>query len=107
MQCKKCGEVIVKETTRTSGRLYIATKIAKLIGGKCFIKCHLNGARTEALYDTGAQVTIISEDWRQRNLPDSTMLPISDLLEGELSLNAANGTEITFPGRLTNIMKNG
>ena len=34
-----------------------------LVGRKCTVKCLLNGVETEALWDTGAQVSIIPSNW--------------------------------------------
>ena len=38
--------------------------LAKLVGNRCTITCELNGTSVEALWDTGAQVSIISEQFR-------------------------------------------
>ena len=62
------------------------------------MSCYLNGVRTDALWDTGAQVTIISDQWRHDFLPNQTLGPIEELLSGELSLKAANSVDIPFLG---------
>lgn len=58
----------------------------------------MNNIKTQALWDTGAQVPIMSETWKSKNLPDAKILPISDLLSDDelLNLRAANGSEIPF-----------
>lgn len=45
-------------------------------------------------------MSIMSEAWKSDNLPDSKILPISDLLSDDemLNLRAANGSEIPFKG---------
>ena len=53
---------------------------------------------TEALWDTGAQVTIISSQWKQDNLPKVQLRPVEELLNGQLQLKAANGVDIPFIG---------
>ncbi len=60
----------------------------------------MNSVKTQALWDTGAQVSIMSETWKSQNLPDARIRPISDLLSDDelLDLRAANGTEIPFQG---------
>ena len=35
--------------------------VAKLVGKKCMVSCVLNGVPVEALWDTGAQVSIVSK----------------------------------------------
>ena len=38
-------------------------RIAKLLGRKCTVQCHLDDKPLEVLWDTGAQVSILSEDF--------------------------------------------
>ena len=52
-----------------------------------------------ALWDSGAQATIINEEWRKLHLPHSTVRPLSELLGSDILLGvAANQTEIPFMG---------
>lgn len=73
---------------------------AQLVGKKCLVWFRLNNIKTQALWDTGAQVSIMSEAWKSDNLPDAKICPISDLLSDDelLDLRAANGLEIPFEG---------
>ena len=43
--------------------------VAKLVGKKCKVSCMLGGVPVEALWDTGAQVSIASKGWLGENLP--------------------------------------
>ena len=43
------------------------SQIAKLVGNRCTINCQLIGVSIEALWDTGAQVSIISEQFVRRH----------------------------------------
>ena len=56
--------------------------------------CVLKGINAEVLWDTGEQVSILSIDWLQCYLPNTQVLPISALMEGEESLHisTADGT---------------
>ena len=72
--------------------------VTKLMGKRCTVSCRLNSVETNALWDTGAQVSIISEDWLKKNLPDEKFKPIEDLLDEELELKAANGTTVAYEG---------
>lgn len=76
--------------------------VAKLIGKKALIQCNLNGLAVKALLDTGAQVSIISRDWKDRYLPDLDMRPLSEIIEeiDELKVCAVNGESIPFDGWL-------
>lgn len=75
-------------------------QVAQLVGKKCLVWFKFNNLKVQALWDTGAQVSIMSEAWKSDNLPDSKILPISDLLSDDemLNLRAANGSEIPFKG---------
>jgi len=43
--------------------------VVRLLGRKCTVKFLLNGLETDALWDTGAQVSIISHSWLKQCLP--------------------------------------
>ena len=75
------------------------TTVVQLVGRKCMVNCELNGQETEALWDTGAQVSIISWDWVQNNLQECTVQPVEKLLGvTQLDLKAANGTDLPYMG---------
>ncbi|CAH3147767.1 unnamed protein product, partial [Porites evermanni] len=55
----------------------------------------------DALWDTGAQVSIISKSWNDAYLPDVLVRDISELLgERELDLQVANGTAFLYDSRI-------
>ena len=58
----------------------------------------LNGYSIYALWDTGAQVSIISEQFVRRHFRPEKLRNISELLDCELDLTAANGTPIPYKG---------
>ena len=75
------------------------TTVVQLVGRKCMVNCELNGQGTEALWDTGAQVSIISWDWVRNNLRECTVQPVEKLLGvTQLDLKAANGTDLPYMG---------
>ena len=75
------------------------TTVVQLVGRKCMVNCTLNGQQTEALWDTGAQVSIISRDWVQNNLQECTVQPVEKLFGvTQLDLKAANGTDLPYMG---------
>ena len=65
---------------------------------RCTIDCKLDGILTQALWDTGAQVYIIAEHFLRRHFPNAKLKNISELLDCELDLTAANGTPIPYKG---------
>ena len=74
--------------------------VAKLVGKKCKVSCMLDGVPVEALWDTGAQVSIASKGWLGENLPMLNLRNIEELLGEEAGLNliGANGGPIPFEG---------
>ena len=74
-------------------------KVAKLVGKRCMVQCVMNNVQTQALWDTGAQVSIVSKDWIAENLPTAESRQMDELLNDKgLDLKAANGTEIPYEG---------
>ena len=73
-------------------------KMANLVGEKCLVNCLLNGHQHEVLWDTGAQVSIMTNDFLKSQFPDVQKRDISELLDSPLEINAANGTAIPYIG---------
>ena len=57
-----------------------------LVGKRCTVKGDINGHSLDVLWDTGAQVSIISNDFLRRNLSVVVVKDISELLNIELNL---------------------
>ena len=70
--------------------------VIKLIGSRCLINCLIDDVLTEALWDTGAQVSIASREWVTNNIPDVKINSIEDLLGNNLDLKTANGSPIPY-----------
>ena len=77
-------------------------RIAKLVGRKCLVDCYLDDKPTEVLWDTGAQVSIVSVDFLESQSPTVQRRDIKELLgadaDGSIRLQAANGTDIPYCG---------
>ena len=58
-------------------------KVAKLVGKRCMVQCVMNNVQTQALWDTGAQVSIVSKDWIAENLPTAECRQMDELLKSE------------------------
>ena len=74
--------------------------VAKLVGRKCIVNCIMNKKKINCLYDTGAQVSLISEELLEVNKMNVEIREIKELLEGEESLEvqSASNTEIPYEG---------
>ena len=74
-------------------------QVIRLVGRKCTVKCLLNGVETKALWDTGAQVSIIPSNWVRKFYPGTDVRNIAELLGmGGLDLKTANGTDLPYKG---------
>ena len=74
-------------------------RVVKLIGGRCLLKCDLENVDTKLLYDTGAQVSILSKPWLKENQINVSFRNISELLnEDELIIKTAIDTDIPYVG---------
>ena len=69
-----------------------------LVGKRCTVKGEINGHSVEVLWDTGAQVSIVSREFLRRNFPGVVVKEMSELLITELNLTAANGSEMPYIG---------
>ena len=56
-------------------------QIAPLVGKKCLIDCHIQGQGIQSLWDSGSQVTIIDELWKEVHLPRTRLRDISEILD--------------------------
>ena len=76
------------------------SKVVGLVGKRCMVHCQLNGQKVHALWDTGAQVSLISKKWLDEHLPDLPLRNIESLLDDgtELDLKTANGSCMPYEG---------
>ena len=72
--------------------------ISKLAGKCCTINCLLNDKQFAALWDTCSQVSIMSEDFVKRKFPGRKLRHISELIDSELTVTAANGENSLYNG---------
>lgn len=55
-------------------------RVARLVGNKCSINCHLDGKAVTVLWKTGAQVYIVSKHFMQNQLSKDRMKGVEELL---------------------------
>ena len=75
------------------------SQLISLVGNRCIVNCLMDNYPVKVLWDTGAQSSIINDNWRQQYLSHTVVRPISELLEDEkLTVYAANDTLIPYIG---------
>lgn len=75
-------------------------KRAPLVGEKHMVECFIQNRRVQALWDSGSQVTIIDEEWKESHLPDARLRDISEILDitQAFDIRAANGESMPYTG---------
>lgn len=59
------------------------------------VNCQIGEVRTQAIRDTGSQVSIVSKQWKDLHLPHILLGPRTESLEAEtLNLTAANEIQV-------------
>ena len=66
------------------------SKVVGLVGKRCMVHCQLNGQKVHSLWDTGAQVSLISKRWLDEHLPDLPLRNIESLLDDGTELDLKN-----------------
>jgi hypothetical protein len=77
---------------------HLSEKLISLVGQRCTVTGKINGKTVEVLWDTGAQVSIVSAKVLKENFPNCTIKDVSELLNCDLTLTAANGNTIPYTG---------
>ena len=80
-------------------------KVAELIGDKWLIQCRLNKREAPVLLNTGAQVSIVSEDYMQQNHPDAEIKHISHILDERYSMRVLWENQADIPLNSFTVMK--
>ena len=81
---KKLSQRENSESTQTAFVSHLKpaqhAKIVNLVGRKCTVKCLLNDTEVLALWDTGAQVSIMTRAMLEEKLPGTEVKGISELI---------------------------
>lgn len=99
-QCRSYSRTNVKPVSTTKPLKSNKPTCAALVGKQCLVQCYIQGLLVDALWDTGSQVCIVSETWKDYHLPNVRLRDISEAIEApeELRLVAANGQDIPYIG---------
>ena len=101
--CQAIKKLSQRETSEFTQTAFVShlkpaqhAKIVNLVGRKCTVKCLLNDTEVLALWDTGAQVSIMTRAMLEEKLPGTEVKDISELINVGLNLTAAIGTKIPY-----------
>ena len=87
---------------REKTQVPLKRRLVSLVGEKPIVHCKLGGENRDALWDTGAMVSMISKTWLAENYPSSKIESVEDFLEGDtLHVVAANNSKVAVEGVVT------
>ena len=72
--------------------------LVKIVGDKCTLNCEVEGKGVNLLWDTGAQVSILSRTWLNEHFQGKEVLPLEELFDRKIAIKAASGDNIPFEG---------
>ena len=75
-------------------------KLIKLVGNRCLLDCRIDGQKTQPLFDSGAQVSILPRWWLSQYEPHLKVRNVSELLNEneQLVLKTADDSDLPFLG---------
>ena len=73
-------------------------QMMKLVGEKPVLTCYLGGKQVEVLWDTGSMVSLVDREWVKEQFPEEKVYSVSEFLERDLHVRAANSTKIECDG---------
>ena len=73
-------------------------QLVRLVGERPLVNIHLNNQKIQGLWDTGAQISLMNNDFLKENFPDVEVHSINDFMGKGLTLTAANKTEVEVDG---------
>jgi len=72
-------------------------KLTELVGARCLVHGRVNGIHTEFLWDTGAQVSLVSRQWLKRNTRGVEVRPLKDWGSQGMNLKVASASGNNIP----------
>ncbi len=95
---RRLAALPLKEKSQVS----VKRRLVSLVGEKPVINCKIGDEKSEALWDTGAQVSMIDKTWLTNTHPDAEIDSLQEFLEGDnLHLLTANNSEVSIGGVVT------
>ena len=76
------------------------SKLIKLVGRRVEVSCQIQSRKLKALWDTGAQVSLVSQLWLKANLKpeEYEIQSVNELLEQKLEIEGVGNNKIPFVG---------
>ena len=75
-------------------------KLVKLVGDKCVVTVGLEGVSSKVLWDTGAQVSLVEDEWVKSRFPRKQIRvrAMSELFDQEFVVTSASGDSLGVKG---------
>ena len=73
-------------------------QFVKLIGERPVINFSVNNTQYQGLWDTGSMVSLVNSCWVRAHLPDLEVMPVSEFSDTNITLRAANQTNLNIKG---------
>ena len=92
---RKCKEACSFDTNLSPRN---RSKLLRLIGEQCKVTCQLNDVQVEALWDTGAQVSMVDRKWLDKNISSYEICDMSEIVGRDIEVKGAAGADIPYLG---------
>ena len=76
----------------------VRQKLVQLVGERCVIQCEIGGCEEESLWDTGAQVSLVSQRWLSGLEDPPEIKSLESLVGTDIKLSGAGGKNIPYLG---------
>jgi len=88
---------IITNACEVANRTGKQAAIAKLVGRKTEVEILIQGVRSKGLWDTGAQVSLVNDNWLHKYLENFEVRPVTELLEG-MEIEGVGSNVIPYSG---------
>ena len=76
-------------------------RCVELVGRKCTVECRIQDLKVKALWDTGAEVSLISEQWLNENCAGVEIKSVASLLGVDLEVEGVGSYAVPYIGYVT------
>lgn len=73
-------------------------QLVNLVGRRCTIECEINDVKTKALWDTGAEVSLVCEKWLNQNTDNIEIKSVSSLMGVDIEVEGVGNSSIPYLG---------
>ena len=73
-------------------------RYVELVGRKCTVECRIQDLKVKALWDTGAEVSLISEQWLNENCAGVEIKSVASLLGVDLEVEGVGSYAVPYVG---------